>query len=444
MNGLKTRGVSREVTEAYQYLSTGKPGEAVAIFPRGYKYRSGGWLPGTEKQTWWAAGSERDLFGIHLVPPNYRGDVYLCEGETDAMALAQHNNSLVLALAGEPTTEQWGEWLTYLASLASDDTLYLAFDNDSKGKHYESYVIRHYPHAKQGIVWGETGHKDVCELLMDGGIPQWEPLPRLPPNLYGGETLLNRLRDTPQYAGLTTGFPQLDSLMGKYIPGELFMFTGGTKNGKSSFVIELVKRYIQEHDSPVLIIPLELTITETMHLLAASCIGARVEDIPQQILNDQIAELSHYVYMLEHFGELSPQYLEEAVRAGAQAGAKLVVLDHITAAATSDTEGLSVKHLDPLLYKLKALLNELGLYCLCVTHMNGESTDRATVGTLRGSRALGQVPTAIMGVLLVDEGMTEVYSVTRNRRKGTMGKLYMEFEGGCYTEVPVAQSTKLL
>ena len=56
--------------------------------------------------------------------------------------------------------------------------------------------------------------------------------------------------------------------------------------------------------------------------------------------------------------------------------------------------------------------------------------DTITVNSLRGSRGLGQVPTFIAGVRRLEDGITEIYTVTPDRFVGRTGRLYLDYKDG--------------
>lgn len=419
-----------------------KPLQIAIRYKQGWKLRRYGWSPGQPpKEVSWVPGSVRDLFGSHLVPPQATGDVWLYEGETDAMCGYQSGlPGYHLALGGQPTPEQWEEWLAYVRGIAGGGhTLHCCFDNDAPGEAYTSTVERLY-RGEAETVRLPTGVKDVCDLYMQGHTLDgcdWEALPRMPGTLLTGDALLRHMSGAIDntFDGLSTGSPRLDRLVGGYRPGSFWVVAGGAKNGKSAFVEWMTVQAIKLHGMRVMYIPLELTVAETMERLGACYVGKSFTRCPPETLRQAYTELSGSLLMEVNFGEFSRTVLEARLDLAAQMGVQLVVLDHITAACTSVDEGLTANALDAFAYSIKAKLNEHGLSAIVVTHINGADSDRATASNLRGSRGLAQVPTCVFGVMAVDDGVTEVYMVTRDRRQGIKsGKVQYDFENGQFTE----------
>lgn len=419
----------------------------------GWKYRKGGWLKTSPpKETWWAAGSKRSLFGLHLwdgEPCN----AYLCEGETDAMRLFQlmGETELVLALAGNPSDETFTEWLNTLADEVvggvSEYALYCAFDNDEAGKKYERFVNKHYRLRHYGMQLGNS--KDVCDWAdaNDNATPTWERLPKLPRNIRKMSTIVGEMRKKPEpiAKGITTGIHGLDYLTTGHFPGSLMMIAAPTKQGKSTLVNDLAVKYVKAHGKQVMMVPLELTDETTTLLVGANVAGVSLYDSDASDVLHGCDNVSDNIFVVKHFGYMTVPQLQEIVESAVQLGVELIVLDHITAAATHPLDGLLTGQLDAMLYSLMNWLNEYGLSCICVSHVNGEPTDLVTSRTLRGSRALGQVPTSVIGLMRTEEGSARLYSIEADRRTGRRGIVELAYEHGTYTEVDLtAMGGKLL
>ncbi len=117
----------------------------------------------------------------------------------------------------------------------------------------------------------------------------------------------------------------------------------------------------------------------------------------------------------------------------------LVVLDHITAAAT----GLDWVSTDLLLYGIKNQTMSLSITTVIVTHVNlteglaerknrGKNTARITLRDLRLSKAIGQVCDVVVGVRKDEENWkTIIYTVCVDRHQGgTGGWLALDYFNG--------------
>jgi replicative DNA helicase len=245
---------------------------------------------------------------------------------------------------------------------------------------------------------------------MSGGTLEFERLPRLPPTIYKAQQVVERATQSQLATALSTGIPHFDALIGGYKPGKFILLSGIAKAGKSEAAVDLTVKYIRTHRSPVLFIPLELTMFETLERFPADC-------------HDML-------YFAEHFGYTTPEFLDENIRACSQLGVSFVVIDHISAAATSFSDGLQTTSVDALMYQLKALINELDLTLVAVSHTNASCTGIVEPHHLRGSAALVQVPSCIFGVRRLEDGVMELRSVVPDRDTGKLGRINFLYEKG--------------
>jgi hypothetical protein len=416
------RGVTEDTLVRYGIVNPGMQSTiATPIYKYeqliGWKYRKGGWVNSSEKETWWAPGSKRWLIGTQL----WSGDrcvVYLCEGETDMLALSQAipPSDLALCYGGAPELRELPEWLGWLDKAASE--IRLCFDNDAAGDTYRQQFEENWSGTtpvKSLVLPPNT--KDVAELLMVGGELHWVEFPELPATILTTQQVEAKLYQVYEPA-LTTGCPALDNLVDGYKDGKIIILAGMEKQGKSQYMAWLTCQFIAQHQSAVMFFSLELTPQETL---------ARLRAVDPQVDN---------VYFVDHFGYIAPDVLAKHLRVCKRLGVKLVVIDHLTAAATQfGNEGLTTQALDGLLYQLQALANELSLFVLAVTHVNSSCQGVITTQHLRGSRALAQVPDVVLSIQVLDGGLSEVRTVTRDRVAGKLGRICYKYIEGSYEAI---------
>jgi hypothetical protein len=349
------------------------------------------------------------------------------------MALSQYYgntpNHLALALGGTPTPDQWTEWLALLHSFGG--TLHLCFDNDSQGASYLSTVESTY-RGDYLILNLPQGVKDVADLLLGGEEPTYRTF-TVPPNILGGDALLPTDEDRLSSAYVTTGYHLLDNLIGGYRGGSMIMLAGHPKAGKSTFLSALVVNYLKLSPThKVLYIPLELSHTETLYTLASAHLAKPLPSCEPEEVLDAMRQLIPQLLMLRHFGYLPIEQLEETLAVIPKLGVTMLVLDHITAACTSFTDGLATRLLDSSLSYIQATLNRYQIPAIIVTHVNSsglQSNDMLSPQHLRGSLALAQLPSVVLGVRRIDEGVTEVYTITPDRYTGKTGRIQFDYNG---------------
>lgn len=213
--------------------------------------------------------------------------------------------------------------------------------------------------------------------------------------------------------------------------GKLFVIAGPPKSGKSSFVADLTAKFLASHEGRVMIIPLELSYEETMQILSAATLGKHITLVESQDLEAAEKSIAERVVMARHFGYLPIDKLDAALSCIPRMGVKLVVLDHITAASTSFTEGLTVHILDAMVSLIQARLNEYGIPGIVVTHTNasGNHGEMMGVSSIRGSQSLAQLASTVLGIRRLESGLSEVYTIVPDRFVGKMGRVTFEFDG---------------
>ena len=416
--GLVSKSIHPETCERYRCYSTGVPFEVVYQYTTSYKYRKGGWTEETsrDKEVRWYG--ERSLFGEHL----WTGEplpVYICEGETDAMRLSQHvTHGYCLALGGNPDKEKLNELRDTLLRFAGDNPITVCFDDDKAGKALTQQLAKLLG-SKVGFVLDlPPGIKDICQL-----DPEVEPTfvrwPKLPHNLSRGTDVLKNITlgtdGRIQIDYRTTGFKLLDNLIGGWSKGGMIMLLGHPKNGKSSLANHLTLLYTQNYpDDNVLVIPLEMTQEETLGFAGGS----------------EIQHVAERTYFVRHFGMLTASEMGEYLAVIPTLGITHVVIDHITAACTSPTDGLQTKLIDSLLYSLQAACLEYGVSMCVVSHVSLKGTLDGTIAADagRGSYAIAQIPLCVLGVQLQESTLSRVYTITRHRYTGKSGSIYLDYD----------------
>lgn len=438
-SGIPSRGITTGTCNLYRTYAGNKPLEVLHEFFDlqttelcGIKSRRGGWTAG-KKETKWLPNSKRSLFGSHLFE-GVTGDVYLFEGETDAMAMSQvvGADGLCLAYSGKPSEPLLNQWIEFLLICLGDNgRLFLCFDDDPDGKAYTLQMQTLWEGGELQQLMLPVGTKDAAQLLLDGGVVEFKPLIfELPEFLLTGQELITTDGNLGRNF-LTTGHKELDFLIGGYAPGAITVLAGPTKSGKSSFTADLVVNFIRNHPGKVLFIPLELNVDQTMQFLAAASFGTHFSAMDE---GDMVAErtvLSERILMARHFGFLPIDTLGVLLDCIPHTGVKLVVIDHITAAATSFNEGLTTQLLDAMMSFIQSKLNRFRIPGIIVTHTNasGVGSEILGPGALRGSQCLGQIASTLLGIRRLENGLSEVYTIAPSRSTGKMGRVTFEYDG---------------
>ena len=434
LSGIPSRGITYETCQLYRTYASTVPLEIYHEYQSleggtcGTKYRKGGWSLG-KKEVRWATGSTRSLFGCHL----YEGenlDVYLFEGETDAMAMSQRVEGLCVAYGGNPPPELLTQWVAWIAKVSEGYQVHLCFDNDVDGRNYQTQFLGEWHGSKVQVLQLPDGTKDAAQLLLEGGEPTFEPLVyKFPDCVLSGDQL--KPQGPVVNTCLSTGHRDLDHYISGWSAGRIVVLAGPSKNGKSSFCCDLAVNYIRLHPGKVLFIPLELSVDETMRFLGAAYAGVHALEITDEALEQAQEKIREKLFMIRHFGHMDITLLETILDCIPHMGVELVVLDHISALCTSYTEGLTTALVDGAMSLLQAKLNKYGVAAIIVTHTNssGSGNEILAPSAIRGSQSIVQLASSVLGIRRLEDGLSEVYTISPDRYTGKMGRVQFKFDG---------------
>jgi len=243
-----TRGISIEAINHFKIgLKIGKDGGRWLSIPHcaggklvNVKYRS---LPPAKKTFRRIEGCKSILFNMDALEG--QEEVYLCEGELDAVTLWDQGIKNVVAT----TTGAGGldpEWIDQLSKVMK---IYVCYDPDEAGQKGAREAARRLGYDRCFNVLLPEG-QDVNDLFKDGtghgefnqavhearkfdvaGVMSFQQ----------GLEVFSRERGKIETTGLRTGFPNLDRIMkGGLNPGELIVLGAPPKIGKSTFALQII------------------------------------------------------------------------------------------------------------------------------------------------------------------------------------------------------------
>jgi len=247
---LKGRGFSLETVKHFKLgLHVDKDGWrwlSIPHFEKGQleniKYRS---LPPAEKSFRRIRGGRSVLFNADCIQGN-QAELFLCEGETDLMALWNAGIKNVVA-----TTTGAGSFdPAWIDQLAKVEKIILVYDSDEAGQRGAREVAKRLGFERCLNVVLPEG-MDVNDYFLSGNTA--EDFREIagegkPFDVVGVLTFsegLRQLRETarrPEQAqGLKTGFPNVDRILRKgFQPGELIVLSAPPKIGKSTWALQVV------------------------------------------------------------------------------------------------------------------------------------------------------------------------------------------------------------
>jgi len=236
--------------------------------------------------------------------------------------------------------------------------------------------------------------------------------------------------------GISTGFDALDSVTRGFIPGDVQVWIADTGVGKTTFTFELIYR-VMTNNHKVMLLPLEMSPQSVMMKLAARHLQKPILSDPRNLgkverseLHDALVWLSERLLIPKQFGKMSADKFEEYLEISRKRhDVQLVLLDHVTAAATG-SDGLDWKSIDGFVSSSKDIMVRLGMTLLMVTHTtptdkHDEGRRSVDLGDIRGSKSIAQYADIAFSIRRpegLDSGLMEVRIIKKHRLIGASGK----------------------
>lgn len=449
----KDKGLERTTLERY---GVGVDVDGTLHFPY---YNEGGALVAYKQRVdtndgrdfyWHGTATDAGWFGLQTINPEKQSVLVLAEGESDTLAVAQatRDNVGVIGVAkGAATARTLVK--SSLHILKRFKKIVIAFDNDTAGNEARQAVLELLPKHRTFVVNLPTGVKDMNEALLSGhnlGALVSSASPTFESVFHDTNSLIDQTlsmyfdQASSGLLGISTGFETLDSVTRGFIPGDIQVWVADTGVGKTTFTFELLYRAM-EAGHKVMVLPLEMNAQSVMMKLTARHIRKPILSDPlgdgkvtREELRAGLIWVSERILIPKQFGRVPYEKFEEYLEISRDAhGVQLVLLDHVTAAATGG-EGLDWKAIDGFVSNSKALMVRLNMTLLMVTHTtpddkHDEGRRLIDLGDIRGSKSIAQyadVAFAIRRPEGFDSSLMEVRVIKTHRLIGKGGKFTFE------------------
>jgi len=247
---------------------------------------------------------------------------------------------------------------------------------------------------------------------------------------------------------LSTGFRQLNTALGGLEPGRLYIVAGRTGMGKSSLANQLALN-VASGGNRVLAFNLEMMAKEVGRRMVSTITGIDGRKIKSGELDaDQMAKLVRAADQLARFPleypkctDVTIEELRRIARGRMRDGLRLVVLDYLQQAKTSEQLDSREQTVAAVSRGLKQMALELELPVIAVAQLNRDSEKRANarpgLADLRESGAIENDADVVI-LLYRDEyynantqepGVAEV--IVGKNRDGETGIVKMSFDKQC-------------
>lgn len=406
---------------------------------------------GGKKRDFWMEGDTKKVtfFGISAIPSAAK-TVILCEGESDTMSMAEVFPEFgVLGVPGADHTEKSIKGSLHV--LKTFQRIIIAFDNDEAGGKARDTALALLPPGKTYVANLPSEVKDINELLVADRRDDIKRIIRdakqvTPKGVVDSDELRNRVLDylfnRDAARGASTGFASIDKAIGGAAPGKLITIAGGTGSGKSTLAEAIAVNAATISGTKTFFIPLEMTDAQ---------VGARMV---QQILREPIASDPYFkvntiprldieratdlvrdnIKFFDHYGAINiPLLIETCDYAVDAYGVSLIVLDHITAAA-SGSAGLDWRELDGASSALKQFALRRGVCLIVVSHISrdegGKNEEEVPkLGAIRGGNGLAQYSDCVLGVgRKRDSNSLTVRTIKVDRMVGKFVEFNLKYE----------------
>ena len=483
------RRINEKTARMYSYTTLEKDGRRVDIASY---YRDGQViaqkLRGPNKVFQWRGESTNiPLYGQHLWANTKGRRIVITEGEIDCLTVSQllENKWPVVSLpngaAGAAKSIK-----DNLEFLNSYEEIILMFDQDDAGQDAIQKVAEILPPGKCKVASLPYKDPNECLLKNEGKAviqamwqaQQYSPDEILHVSSVLGDTIEEDIRVYP------FPFDSLSEFLLGQRSGEVTLWASGTGSGKSTILREIIHHHLEEGRS-VGAIMLEESPQETVDDMVSLILNKPIRairakkimnelrtklgknpisiDIIDDYTDDEYAEArgtleNSSLYIYDHLGNSGLRNLCARIEFMAVSlGVDVIVLDHITAAATglmstsTDYDGGSSERLliDNIMKELRSLVSRTGVRIDVVSQLKKttksyEEGDRITLQDLRGSGSLASVPNTVIALERDRQNPdpkianTTTIRVLKNRltgRSGVASCLYYDHSSGRLKEL---------
>lgn len=423
--GLKSRRITVETMRRFGVFTPGFKGKRVQAYPyfnqdgsqAGQKIR----LPDKDFPFIKADGGkslgEAQLFGRHVFGDRFDRQVIICEGELDALSVAQEMNFKtavvsVNAGAGNAAKNLKANYLW----LDRFEDIVIWFDDDQPGRDAAEECAKLFKVGKVRIAkHGEfKDASDVLQAERPGDIQttiyaatKWRPKGIV--NAADNEDDVTTANDEEHSFKFTWPWPELDTMFGPILPGQVVYNVAGTGVGKTTFTNHTVLSLMGQ-GAKIAFFSFEGTRKEVKIGILGVASGKRLDIEP---LPDEDMRALHKLYFggrnLELFDPETAEWSTEAIENYARYCAKaldcqVIFIDPLSfvVAGMAATDNV-VQALDTVSRNFAAMAKELGVHLQISHHLSRpqgtahEEGAQTSINQVRGSGSIANFASIVIG-----------------------------------------------
>ncbi len=258
-------------------------------------------------------------------------------------------------------------------------------------------------------------------------------------------------QDGGETRGIPTGFSDIDNILSGMQKSDLVILAARPSMGKSSLASEIAKNVAMNHDIPVGIFSLEMSVDQIVDRLVASISGINLWKLRTGKLKKDPAD-SDFDRIREGFGSLSgsPLYIDDsfsfnvmqmrtmARRLQADKGLGLIIIDYLQLMEPKNSSASPVQQMTEISRELKSLAKELNVPVIALSQLSRAPEQRTPqiprLSDLRESGSIEQDADVVMFIYREDyyredtsrRNIADV--IIAKHRNGPIGKAELYFD----------------
>lgn len=341
--------------------------------------------------------------------------IIICEGEVDALSMSQAlNNKWPVVSVAHGAQGAKKDIQKNLEWLCGYDSVVLLFDNDDAGRKASQECAALFPPNKCKIAT-LTDCKDPNEMIQKGRSKElvdltFEAKDFRPDGIVNGQELWDVVTSTDNTQSYEYPYKGMNAKTMGIRRGEIVTVTAGSGIGKSQLCREFA-HYLLQQGETIGYIALEESVKRTSLGLMSIALNKPLHFGDSDVTKAELKEAfdatmgTGRVYLYDHWGSTDSENLLSKIRylaKGCECG--FIVLDHISIVVSGIGEGDERRLIDNTMTKLRALVEELKVGIILVSHLRRpdgnkghEEGQRTTLSQLRGSAGIGQLSDIVLG-----------------------------------------------
>jgi len=366
----------------------------------------------------------------------------ITEGEFDAIAIAQLGALQVVSLPNGAASVV-STFRNHYDYLQNFDVIYIAFDMDEAGnKAAEEAKKLLDPKKFRRIIFPA---KDANEWIMNDS-PEYEDLEHLMRN--SQKIIIDEIvyfRDLPKTfyeernCGISTGWNNLDNIIGGIRPKEMTVISADTGAGKTTFSINMLCNLLKKDQGGFWINSWEMDYEVIIRKVASVILGSKFKT--ESFNENQIFEFERW--MDKHNALINPirskadlKTLYKQIELATKVyGVKYILLDHLDYISATSKEKEAHEKIKDAVSGIHDMAMEFNVHIILIAHPKqiDDGTGKIHMGQLKGSAAIKQYADNILLLqnmaqndLAVPENRMKV-QIPKNRFFGTKGEVTLRY-----------------